>query len=55
MIKKAPLKDAINVEIRELMLEWVKDQKVVDPAKVFEANWRVVPAGVLAADGVHYK
>ena len=55
MLKQAPLKDAINVEIRELMLEWVKDQKVVDPAKVFEANWRVVPAGVLAADGVHYK
>lgn len=55
MLKQAPLQDAINVEIRDLMLEWVKDQKVVDPGKVFRSNWRVVPAGVLAEDGIHYK
>ncbi len=55
MLKQAPLQDAINVEIRELMLEWVKDQKVVDPTKIFRANWRVVPEGVVAEDGIHYK
>jgi hypothetical protein len=55
MLKQAPLKEAINVEIRELMLEWVKDQKVVDPAKIFKPNWKVVPEGAIAPDGVHYK
>lgn len=55
MLKQAPLKEAINVEIRELMLEWVREQKVLDPKRVFKPNWRIVPEGAIAPDGVHYR
>lgn len=55
MLKQAPLKDTVNLEIRELMLEWVREQQVLDPGKVFHRNWRLVPENVVAPDGKHYR
>lgn len=54
MLKQAPVQASINTEIRELMLEWVKDQKVIDPAKVFKPNWKLLPEGAAGPDGRHY-
>ncbi|MEB3327949.1 MAG: 5'-nucleotidase C-terminal domain-containing protein [Candidatus Sericytochromatia bacterium] len=55
MLKQAPLKEAINVEIRELMLEWVRERRTVDPRQVFRRNWRLVPEDAIAPDGLHYR
>jgi 2',3'-cyclic-nucleotide 2'-phosphodiesterase/3'-nucleotidase len=55
MLKQAPLQASINTEIRELMLEWIKDRKVIDPATIFTDNWKLLPAGAIAADGRHYQ
>jgi 2',3'-cyclic-nucleotide 2'-phosphodiesterase/3'-nucleotidase len=55
MLKQAPLKDTINLEIRELMLEWVREQRVLDPGKIFRRNWRLVPENAVAPDGKHYR
>ncbi|MFP5502503.1 MAG: bifunctional metallophosphatase/5'-nucleotidase [Candidatus Sericytochromatia bacterium] len=55
MFKDAPVKEALYTEIRELMLEYVKTEKVISPEKVFKKNWRIVPEGAIAADGETYK
>ncbi|MEB3197553.1 MAG: 5'-nucleotidase C-terminal domain-containing protein [Candidatus Sericytochromatia bacterium] len=55
MLKQAPLKGVVNVEIRDLMLDWVREQKTIDPGKVFKSNWRLAPEGVIATDGKHYR
>lgn len=55
MIKGAPVKQAIYSEIRDLMIDYVKDKKVISPKKTFVKNWTLLPAGCVAADGEHYK
>ena len=49
------MKQAIYTEIRELMIDYVKEKKVLAPEKVFKSNWRILPEGVVAEDGLHYK
>lgn len=55
MIKGAPVKAAIYTEIRDLLIDYVKEKKVISPEQTFKQNWTLLPAGVVAADGVHYK
>ena len=55
MLKNAPVKKAIYTEIRDLMIDYVKEEKVIDPKKTFQKNWEIVPAGVVGADGEHYR
>lgn len=55
MLKGAPVKQNVYTEIRELMIDYVKEQKVLTPQKVFKANWRIVPEGAIGPDGLHYK
>jgi 2',3'-cyclic-nucleotide 2'-phosphodiesterase/3'-nucleotidase len=55
MIKQAPVKQAIYTEIRELMLDYVKEQRTISPEKTFKRNWTLVQADQIAPDGEHYK
>jgi 2',3'-cyclic-nucleotide 2'-phosphodiesterase/3'-nucleotidase len=55
MIKEAPVKESIHTEIREMMIDYVKEKKVLSPEKVFQPNWKILPEGVVGPDGLHYK
>lgn len=55
MLKQAPLMDRVDTEIRELIIEHVKQVRTIDPAKTFRRNWSLLPANCVAADGQHYR
>jgi 2',3'-cyclic-nucleotide 2'-phosphodiesterase/3'-nucleotidase len=55
MLKTAPVKENYFTEIRELMIDYVKEQKTLSPEKVYQSNWRILPEGVVGQDGLHYK
>lgn len=55
MIKEAPLLDTNYTEIRELLIDYVKQHKTIDPAEVFHRNWHLLPEGAIAPDGQHYR
>jgi 2',3'-cyclic-nucleotide 2'-phosphodiesterase/3'-nucleotidase len=55
MIKGAPVKQAIYTEIRELMLDYVKEKHQISPDRTFKRNWTLVQADKIAPDGEHYK
>jgi 2',3'-cyclic-nucleotide 2'-phosphodiesterase / 3'-nucleotidase len=55
MLREAPVQENYFTEIRELMIDYVKDAKVLSPEKVHESNWRILPEGVVAEDGLHYR
>ena len=36
------------------MIDYVKQKHVISPDKTVEHNWKLIPTGVVAADGEHY-
>lgn len=55
MLKQAPLLERVDTEIRELIIEHVKQVRTIDPARSFRRNWHLLPANCVAADGLHYR
>lgn len=39
-----------QVEVRQALIDWVEEQKVVDPADFFDENWRVVTSSRTPGD-----
>ncbi len=55
MIKNAPVIYSQEENIRELIIEYLREKAAIDPEDVFEDNWRIVPPGVIDAETFTYR
>lgn len=54
MVRGAPVVYSREENVRELLIEYLREKKTIEPEEYFERNWQIVPEGVIDRETMCY-